>query len=606
MKDDNMENIDKAMEEFDAMMMETPPMPKESQNMMLSKVLKRFKEMQEQKRIESENKKKLIEQNVEYDEKTLKIFDDFVNDFMTLYPDVLTRDEIYLRLKANIKQNIIFRDLEEENIGEKSMKCGFFNSKEHYVCITNNKKISEDEIRAVTFHELCHTLVENNPYDNLQHDDYEKSNFITESMITLMEEDYYEKILHKHKERVNDYIPIYARSMRSIFGEDLISEFIRKYKKLDDLIVKYTNPDSYGDSLFRMESLIEKINEIYNYLKKSKGNIDVSYENSNIELNFTKLLEEYLNNNNNNNLSDDEKMNKIMSIINIQLHPDFNEFKKIINDTIKDKKNLSKYPILEFIYDDKNIDINQIKNDFLEGNDKKAFYSFLKKYERYSSREFFNINEYEMDNNSLLYNYNRDKLIKYNNIINLYDSLFSLFKRGVLNDEDLNIINVYSNKSDEYNSEIEGEISRGKSASRRLSFLKNILNFGSETKVYKVETTNGDYYLDEDMGLINYYQKTSIDDYIISVQKSFADGEISKDMFQYILNYVNDLKNNGIYEVYSSLESIIFNKDGNDSKVTFIDGEMEEETHHYEEELYLNKIDCIKLDIKQLQNYRKI
>ena len=72
------------------------------------------------------------------------------------------------------------------------------------------------DLEATLFHEFCHVLVDGNPYDNedeYQHRDYEDSNFITETIITLMEEECYRKILHGENRRANGYISDYAEQL---------------------------------------------------------------------------------------------------------------------------------------------------------------------------------------------------------------------------------------------------------------------------------------------------------------------------------------------------------------------------------------------------------
>ncbi len=588
---------------------------KMNQDEMLSKLLARAKEMDEAKKKEKAEKHRLIDLEVDYDETTLKIFDDFVNDFMTLYPNILSREEIYKRLKANIKHNIMFRNLDHEINKKDTSLCGFFKPTEHYVCITNNPKYSEEEIRAVTFHELCHALVENNPYDELNHEEYEKSNFISESIVTLMEEDYYEKILHKHKERVNSYIPIYARSLRCIFGEELLREFITKYKRIDDLITKVTGENDQYDTSMDLSgiayseiaySLINRIDDIYFYLRESHGDINVSYENSNLELNFTKLLEQYLQFNS--DISDEEKMHKIESLIKAQISPNFSEFKSIIEKTINNKEGLSKHPLLKFVYEADSLNYNELLKEVMYNLDidSKELSRLIKKYDEYSAREFFDINGYTYNERYSLYHYDKDKTIKYNSNNNLYGSLFSLFSKGVLDDNNLDIVNIYSSYSDEYDSEIAKRIATGNSKNLTIELLRDIFGINKSVKIYKVETNNGDYYLDEDSGFIDYYTKTSIDEYAINIEKSCKNKDITLTMARYILKYINELKSKGVDEIYSSIDSIVYSMNGKEYRITFVDSEMGEEIYHLEDEFTLNKIDCLKPDIKQIQKKHKI
>ena len=56
-------------------------------------------------------KQKLIDEKVIYSEETIKIFNNYVRDFQTLYPGVLSDEEILNRLKANIKHDVVFEDL---------------------------------------------------------------------------------------------------------------------------------------------------------------------------------------------------------------------------------------------------------------------------------------------------------------------------------------------------------------------------------------------------------------------------------------------------------------------------------------------------------------
>ena len=274
----------------------------------------------------------LINQHVDYNDKTLKIIDDFVKDFMFLYPGVLTEEELYNRLKANIKHDIVFGKIESDTENKIS---GMFDSKNHMVIINTEVAKTEDKIKATLFHELCHSLVENNPYDNEVHEYYEENNFVTEGIITLMEEDYYEKILNRKFNRVNGYIPNYARGLRNIFGNELIKQYIRNFKYIDSLIASAEVGNNYHLSKIAYD-LVNSIDNVYYYIRESFGEVDVAYENVNIELGLAALLDDYLATNK--DLKDEEKMKKIEGLLNTELEPNFKLFKEIIDKHIANKE----------------------------------------------------------------------------------------------------------------------------------------------------------------------------------------------------------------------------------------------------------------------------
>ena len=112
---------------------ETP----EEKSAKLKRLMELVKEREKEQEKLKEQKKALIAQEPVYDEFTKKAIDTFVERLLTLYPDILPRNEIYDRIHANLKSSIEFKDFIA--LG-KPLSSGFFLPQEHRIIIADDRK----------------------------------------------------------------------------------------------------------------------------------------------------------------------------------------------------------------------------------------------------------------------------------------------------------------------------------------------------------------------------------------------------------------------------------------------------------------------------------
>ena len=293
----------------------------------------KMKEVLRRKNASLMERKRLIEEEVSYNDFTIKTFEKYIKDFQTLYPGILTDDEIMKRLKANIKHDITYSYIKNSNGENNKNITGYFDATTHSVILNKDYYESlkdKSVINRTIFHELTHALVEKNPYDyNIEHEAYENANFVSESIITIMEEDYVRVIEGRKVKRVNGYIPTYAHELRAIYGNDLIKHFVGDFKHIDPLFFRDEETyESFGTEI------IPIMDSIYFGVREVKEDVDVSYYNKLVELGISSLLDEYLSTT---ILFEEQKLKKITDLAKLQIYPDFNIFQEMIHKYIKDE-----------------------------------------------------------------------------------------------------------------------------------------------------------------------------------------------------------------------------------------------------------------------------
>ena len=517
-----------------------------------------IKKVLAKKNEEIRKKRELIENDVEYDEQTLTIFNNFIKDFQTLYPGILTDEEIMLRLKANIKHNIRFADIKIRDDNSNNIVSGLYNSENKIVLINtlyikSLKENNRDLINAVIFHELLHSLVNDNPYDDVNdHMAYEDGNFINESIITLMEEDYVRKLLNKKFNRVNFYIPTYAKELRIIFGDDLIKTFIQKYKCIEGLFPKKEEFSIYS------HDLIDDIDNIYRAVKLDVEGLDVPYLNKNAELGIATVLDRYLEKNK--DLSDEEKLNRIVELAKIQYNPDFNVFQNMIKKHIKNMNLIENNPVAKLLY---------YKDERVLGNlrfsNNVPLLHMCKKLDNFNACGLFGANEIidvkEEFNEEALPIYDQDKCRHYFKNIKLYEVLNNCLEEEKITLEDLNIISLekYSYKDRGTHHDIRDEIDRGS-----LNAIGNLFyGLNANQDVYKCRTKDKEYYIDTDFSSDIMFPK-SIDDTIIEFTKIIKE-ETEEELIRAYMDGIEKLKalkEKNIDTVYTNDFKFIYEENG--------------------------------------------
>ena len=485
-------------------------------------------------------KQKLIDEKVIYSEETIKIFNNYVRDFQTLYPGVLSDEEILNRLKANIKHDVVFEDLSYY----KNPPMGVFDHKTHKVTINSKYYDSlEDKrrINAVLFHELTHALVLNNPYDpEYRGEFYEDGNFITEAIDTIMEEDYMKKILGIEVTRVNNYIPTYAHELRVVFGDRLISDYVKNFRHIDSLF-------DIGDKYTTCASdLIPMLDDIYYGVKRGDKDVDVFYTNKVSELAIAIILDYNLSKS---DLTEKEKLDKIIELASTQLRPDFNYFQTIIKKHVKDMSLIENDESAKLLYY-KNNDVSVITKGFYD----KKLSSLGFKLKDFEICGLFGANEYYMDNYSYssLPIYHQDRIRNYTKNKELYKALYNNIKDGHLDEKDLEIIALEKSTVQmdgthlDIKHQLDYELSdQFVSLHDALCSLKEIL--------YKCKTKEKEYIVHIDASTDIMFEKTpdeAIVDFLeaINNEKDQSTVESYKDA----IIKINTLKDQGIDSVYSN------------------------------------------------------
>ena len=124
-----------------------------------------------------------------YDERTTKAIWEFIEDFQAIFPGLLSKEELIMRINTNLKSINFEADLDDKTLGR------YVNNN-----ILINKKVFEKG--QTLFHEFIHVITDG---AFLQNKDYK--NFI-EGMTTLAEEKYmqYKEIKKpKYRRNINFY-----------------------------------------------------------------------------------------------------------------------------------------------------------------------------------------------------------------------------------------------------------------------------------------------------------------------------------------------------------------------------------------------------------------
>jgi len=523
-------------------------------------LLDRMKFLNKEEERKKKEREKLIKEEVQYDKKTLNDFKQYVKDFQFLYPGILSDEEIMNRLKANVKHNIVEKDSLEE-YGLK--KGGAFLPKSHMVVIYSG--YSEKFRREVLFHELTHAIVCGNPYDNISHEYYEDDNFMTESIVTIMEEDFRQKIYNEKPKRVNSYIPNYARAIRTIFDKKLIDSYIKRFKNIEDLFSICEGNSGYDLSIIGSD-LISDIDSIYYHIKENVGDINVEYKSANVELKLAKIMDMYFTNT---NLSDIEKLRRVEDLVKIEISPNFAMFRNIIDKHVKDKSLLKDYEIANFIYYAKELTSEEREYENLNFDPNigvSPIRETEKKYDDYLAKEMFGINTYEVDEISNLPSYNEEKYEKYIENRDLYNGLAKLYLTKELSEEDLNIVEVKrSFRVNKPKYGIEDQLGYGESAG--IIRLNNAIV--SDPSVYKCKTNNKEYYVVDSCGESELLTKTSTLDAIIKYVNDISKDEEYKDVYVKVAERLKFLNNIGVEDVFIGDNEFIYERNGETYKGSF-------------------------------------
>lgn len=88
--------------------------------------------------------------NKSFDDTTLKLLDNFINEFDDLFGKYIPKDELIKRIQENLNGNIEFTEFES------SKKLGQYNRKDKRILLKEG--LSEEEKKSVFFHEMIHCI----------------------------------------------------------------------------------------------------------------------------------------------------------------------------------------------------------------------------------------------------------------------------------------------------------------------------------------------------------------------------------------------------------------------------------------------------------------
>ena len=473
-----------------------------------------------------------------YDDFTIKSIYRFVSEFQKEFPGILTDQEILRRIKRNLKSSIIFDDLSDEvqpnNVGNRVY--GYYNPRVHKIYLDNC--LTSADIDSILFHEFIHCIT---IYDDEKNKDLE-SEFITETITSIMQE----KVMHnKYKNydrRSNNYITNYAKMLETIFGKTLYKEFILNFRDITKLFREFPNSE------YNEKHVLRKFNNLFNYINegvhKGDRNIVTNLFNTIFELNMTMFLANYLSIHK--ELTEKEKLDKINRMLFLQKTPNFDLFRIIIDKNIKNKDCLYLYPNLRFVMNPNRI--------LAEKN-----YLLKDKYTRFlASKRVTSLNIIDYKNNPLFgkdnvfYTYNRN-YINYIRLQDYYNIISKLYY-----DCD---INLYGSKIEEVvcdkyadSKELVRELLTGSDVSSS-SLMRYKKKFSDNRRfVFKAIKNNNSLYIENDI-IPNIYIKRNVMDLISRVKGS---GLLPLSAKLVMLSQDN------IEEVYLSRRgnNIIYEKDG--------------------------------------------
>lgn len=270
-----------------------------------------------------------------YNQTTRLYMNRFIDEFLSVFPDILTKEELLSRLVSSVKRNILFKKLDNDVVGI------FVPYDGAIIC---NELLDEKMLDAVLFHEFIHAITSN--YQKTKCD-YHLSNVydgdkFLESIVSLMEHRFFNHKYGSFKGKNSSYVFDYAEQLESIFGKEFFSYFIKNYTDISPLFCNFNNNSSIN---FRLKKICYNVNEIHNLLHYSNNPEKVDYINFCLENDIALILKDYLKTS---NLSDYEKLDKINNLFLLQKSPNLDIYIEMIN-LCKNKELVSIFPKLENI-----------------------------------------------------------------------------------------------------------------------------------------------------------------------------------------------------------------------------------------------------------------
>ena len=276
---------------------------------------------------------------LEFDEYTKKAIYRFILEFEYMFPNILSEEELIKRISNNLSTSITLDDLDGVAFPDELDVAGYYNPNTKRIYIDKNLYSGVED--SVLFHEFLHCITIKDTKDP----DLE-SDFLTETFVSLMENDY-DVAVNNSKKRSNNYITNYAKQLKIIFDDELYNVYINNSRDISPLFDYY--PVSEYDNKTILHNFVLLFNTINKEIKSGKDTDLLRYANSIFEFNLALMLENYLKNNP--KLSNYDKCKKINELFNIQKDPDIDLYEYMINKYHNNETLLNQFPDLRYIKD---------------------------------------------------------------------------------------------------------------------------------------------------------------------------------------------------------------------------------------------------------------
>ena len=459
-----------------------------------------------------------------YDEYTKNAIYRYILYFQSLFPNILTNEQLVERITNNLKYSIEQKDLSNyDNPQETGIVTHALYSPANKK-ITLDQNLSEHKKESYIFHELTHaiTILPINETEDME------SEFATESITSYMQE-LFEQKYYNNTEQINVYLSNYARQLEAIFGMRLFKEYVLNYRDISNLFRDYP-VNANRKTIFH--NLVRIYDEIYNTINdENNNNIRTEFANTTYELNMALFLSNYMLKHP--ELTDSEKIQKIKKLVSIQKNPNFDIYKMMLDKYIHNKRLINQDYTTRFIY-------NANRDDY--GRDellKEKYIKFL------AAKRFGFTQIYDYRNNpsfpnrdNILYSYGRE-YFDYLKNQHYYNHITKLYYDADINLHGSYIEEVYPPAVTESKS-LAKEIGDGKDLNRNT--LRNYkISASSFTSFMFKATKNGNSLYVESGPIPKVYKKESIADAIEKCQGSSTRG----------LLYT--LSKRGVNEVYMSI-----------------------------------------------------
>lgn len=327
--------------------------------------------------------------NRQYDTKTTKAIEQFIDDMMGIFPGLFEKEELCSIIQERMKSNI------EWDAELPSKVKGRWNRKERKMYVAPGKK---EEIEEVLFHEFIHVITIDPNIDTLIKDkkDLRSLNEIYEILTTLIEEKYVEyKTKEKPKTRVNGYIPDFGHQLYAVIGEPLLRQFLKDSNHMENCLYQHPMfpPMLLKDNQkFNWRKLIDTISPIIWMVKEAKPDAMIVQQSKEVE---DLILQQQMFKTAQNPMKDSIK--EFETLYQMQFYPQFIEYVRILKEFVA-KGILSVPQILQHkgmsaLFTIDHLPIEELV-PFLQENPDQTWYSYGEKEFEFLSQKLFGFEFY--------------------------------------------------------------------------------------------------------------------------------------------------------------------------------------------------------------------